>query len=510
MPNTTARPTRAALAPLGANATRLAGESGLRLAAPSGPTGLRRWLTLAVVLTAAFLGTLDFFIINLALPSMQADLHASFAQVQLVIAAYGLAYAVCLITGGRLGDIFGRKRIFLIGVAGFTLASVLCGLAPRPELLIAARVLQGLAGAMMFPQVLSIIQVTFPHHERGRAFAAFGVVQGAASFSGIVLGGLLVQANVLGLGWRPIFLVNLPVGLLTLVAGWRLAPESRSPTARRLDLGGVGIVSAALMLLVYPLVQGPEAGWPWWAFVCLAASPPVLAGFVLFERRVRARGGSPLVELGLFRNRAFTFGVVTTLAFCSGLSAFFLTVTLFLQRGLGAAPTVASLAFAPFAIGYLTSSGAAVKLGRWLGNGIIQLGAALMAGALVGVIVLTRVRGQALSVVELMPVLLVYGMGQGLVFPSLIAAALSGVPAADAGSASGVLATFQQVAFSMGVAIIGGVFAAALGPGGKPGAYAGALGAALLCNVVLLALTVVLAFRLPRRTAAAHAVVAEV
>ena len=234
---------------------------------------------------------------------------------------------------------------------------------------------------MMFPQVLSIIQVTFPPHERGRAFAAYGVVQGAASFSGIVLGGLLVQANVFGLGWRPIFLVNLPVGLLTLLAGWRLAPESRSPTARRLDLGGVAIVSIALMLLVYPLVEGPDAGWPWWAFVCLAAAPPVLAGFVLFERGVQAGGGSPLVELGLFRNRAFTFGVVTSLAFCSGLSAFFLTVTLFLQRGLGRPPTVASLAFAPFAIGYLVSSGAAVRLGRRLGNSVIQLGAALMAVA---------------------------------------------------------------------------------------------------------------------------------
>src|SRR5690348_13940192 len=182
----------------------------------------RRWLTLAVVLTAAFLGTLDFFIINLALPAIQSDLGASFGQVQLVIAAYGLAYAVCLITGGRLGDIFGRKRVFLGGVAGFTLASVLCGLATGPGELIAARVLQGVAGAMLFPQVLSIIQVTFPAAERGRAFGAYGVVAGAASFSGIVLGGVLVQTNLLGLGWRPIFLVNLPVGLAALAAGWFL------------------------------------------------------------------------------------------------------------------------------------------------------------------------------------------------------------------------------------------------------------------------------------------------
>ncbi|HVS35807.1 MAG TPA: MFS transporter [Gemmataceae bacterium] len=510
MPNATARAACPASSPSTITTELRCSPPGQRA---HGSPGLRQWLTLAVVVTAAFLGTLDFFIINVALPAMQADLHASFAQVQLVIAAYGLAYAVCLITGGRLGDIVGRKKMFLIGVAGFTLASVLCGLAPRPELLIAARVLQGIAGAMLFPQVLSIIQVTFPPHERGRAFAVYGVVQGAASFSGVVLGGFLVQANLFGLGWRPIFLVNLPVGLLTLLAAWKLAPESRSPTARRLDLGGVAVVSVALMLLVYPLVEGPDAGWPWWAFICLAAAPPALAGFLLFERRVQNTGGSPLVELGLFRSRAFTVGVVTSLAFCCGLSAFFLTVTLFLQKGLGLAPTAASMAFAPFAVGYLFASGAAVRLARRLGHGIILLGAALMALALVGIVLLTQVRGQGLSVWELMPLLLLYGMGQGLAFPSLIAATLSGVPAADAGSASGVLATFQQVAFSMGIAIIGGVFAGALGPNARAETYAGALAAALLCNIGLLALTLVLAYRLPRRQAVTThgpAVVAEI
>jgi EmrB/QacA subfamily drug resistance transporter len=470
----------------------------------------RRWLTLAVVLTAAFLGTLDFFIINLALPAIQTDLHASFAQVQLVIAAYGLAYAVCLITGGRLGDIYGRRRVFLVGVAGFTLASVLCGLAPSAPALIAARVLQGVAGALMFPQVLSIIQVTFPAHERGRAFGVYGVVQGAASFSGIVLGGLLVQSNLFDLSWRPIFLVNLPVGLLTLAAGWRLVTESRSPTARRLDLGGVAIVSAALFLLAYPLVEGRESGWPWWAFACLAAAPPVLAAFVVYERGVLARRGSPLVELALFRNRAFVVGLVTTLAFCSGLSAFFLTVTLFLQSGLGVSPTAASLAFAPFAIGYLTASGSAVKLAPRLGSRVIHVGSAAMAAALAGLIGLARVRGPALGVLELMPVLLVYGVGQGLTFPALVGMTLSRVPAADAGSASGVLATVQQVAFSLGVAVIGSVFFAALGSGAGARAHAGALGAALLCNVTLLTLTFALAFRLPRRaTAESGALVAE-
>jgi EmrB/QacA subfamily drug resistance transporter len=493
MPNATARAPRCA--PVSRSCTA---RPAREVPAPV-PEG-RRWLTLAVVLSASFLGTLDFFIINLALPSIQADLHANFAHLQLVIAAYGLAYAVCLITGGRLGDLYGRKRLFLAGVAGFTLASALCGLAPGPPALVAARALQGAAGAVLFPQVLAIVQVTFPAHQRGRAFAAFGLAQGAASFSGIVLGGLLVRADLFGLGWRPIFLVNLPVGVLALAAGWALVPESRSPTARRLDPGGVALASAGLLLLVYPLVQGPESGWPGWAFACLGCAPAVLAGFVAYEQRVRARGGSPLVELALFGDRAFAVGLLTTLAFCGGLAAFFLTLTLFLQHGLGLGPTEASLAFAPFAVGYLASSAVAVRLGSRLGRGVIHVGTAAMAGALGWLVVLARARGSALGSGELLPVLLAYGAGQGLVFPSLIRTALSAVGPADAGSASGVLATVQQVAFALGVAVIGGVFSSALGGGGAR-AHAAALGTALLCNVGLLGLTFGLAFWLPRPSA---------
>jgi predicted MFS family arabinose efflux permease len=273
----------------------------------------------------------------------------------------------------------------------------------------------------------------------------------------------------------------------------------------------VTIVSVALFLLVYPLVERREAGWPWWAFACLAAAPLVLATFVLYERRVLARGGSPLVELALFRNRAFVVGLVTTLAFCSGLSAFFLTVTLFLQSGLGVSPTAASVAFAPFAIGYLTASGSAVKLAPRLGRRVIHVGSAAMAAALTGLVVLARLQGPALGVLEVMPLLLVYGGGQGLVFPALVAMTLSRVPSADAGSASGVLATVPQVAFSVGVAVIGSVFFAALGSEAGGRAHAGALGAALVCNIALLALTFTLAFRLPHRMAgeAAPALVAD-
>src|SRR5689334_16289450 len=205
-----------------------------------------RWKSLAVILSAAFLVAFDFFVVNVSIPSIRSSLHATFAEVQLIIASYGLTYAVLLISGGRLGDIYGRKRMFIWGVAAFTAASMLCGLAPTPEFLIAARALQGIAGAMLFPQVLSIMQVTFPVSERAKAFGLFGTVIGTSSFSGNVLGGLLVSANVFGLSWRPIFLVNLPIGIATILAAARFVHESKSPKARRLDLGGVAVMTLAL------------------------------------------------------------------------------------------------------------------------------------------------------------------------------------------------------------------------------------------------------------------------
>jgi predicted MFS family arabinose efflux permease len=266
----------------------------------------------------------------------------------------------------------------------------------------------------------------------------------------------------------------------------------------------VGLISVALFLLIYPLVEGRETGWPMWAVVCLAAAVPVLAAFVLYEERLRRLGGSPLVQLGLFRDRAFTFGLLTSLTFCGGLSAFFLTVTLFLQRGLEYSPTRASLTFAPFSVGYLAASVAGVRLARRFGSRVIVVGAGLMAAALAVFVILARLRGLGLSQAELMAVLLGYGVGQGLAMPALIGAALSRVPAAEAGSAAGVLTTAQQVAFSLGVAGIGSVFFAVLGDAPSPGQHAVAVGASLLCNVGLLLLTCLLAFALPRSMAGGH------
>ena len=462
-----------------------------------------RWKSLAVVLAATFLVALDFFVVNVSIPSIRANLHATFAEVQLIIASYGLTYAVLLISGGRLGDIYGRKRMFLRGVVAFTAASMLCGLSPTPSFLIAARALQGISGALLFPQVLAIMQVTFPRHERAKAFGLFGTVIGTSSFSGNVLGGLLVNGNLFGLSWRPIFLINLPVGLITAIAAAKLVKESRSPKARRLDLGGVVLMTVALTLLLYPLIQGREVGWRPWTFVCLAAVAPIMMLFVRYERRVTANGGSPLVELALFHDRAFVIGLLSGVCFFSGAAAFLLISTVFLQNGLGYSPREAGLTFAWFAIAFLGSSFASVRIQPRIGSRIINVGALLMIAGLVYLLVVTRWRGAALGGLDLAPMLLIYGTGQGFVMPTLINTILLNIHGHDAGSASGVLSTVQQASFATGVAVIGTVFFSALGVSTSTEAFVRALRVACSVNIYLLMVTFTLIMRIPRFTARA-------
>ena len=476
--------------------------------APSGPIGTAapvsaipdpgRWKSLAVILAAAFIVGLDFFIVNVSIPSIRTSLHATFAEVQLVIASYGLTYSVFLISGGRLGDIYGRRRMFMWGIAAFTAASLLCGLAPSAVFLIAARAAQGISGALLFPQVLSIMQVTFPQNERAKAFGLFGTVIGISSFAGNVVGGVLVSADLFHLGWRPIFLINLPVGLLTVLAAVKYVKESRSPKARQLDLGGVAILTIALTLLLYPLIQGREASWPLWAFVCLAAFIPVMISFVQFEKRVKARGGSPLVELDLFEDRAFVTGLFSGVCFFSGAAAFFLISTVFLQNGLGYSPKDAGLTFVWFALAFLGSSLASVRVQPKLGSRIINLGAALMITGLVGLLWETALKGGSLGWFELAPVLLIYGTGQGFVMPTLINTVLINIHGHDAGSAAGVLSTVQQASFATGVAVIGTVFFGTLGKLNSTEAFVHALRVAFSVNIGLLVVTFLLILRIPQ------------
>ena len=418
----------------------------------------RRWVALAVVLIAGFMQLVDISIVNVAIPSIQRDLDATYAQIQWVLAGYQLAFAVMLITGGRLGDIFGRKRVFMAGMAGFTLASALCGLASDPGMLIGSRVLQGLMGAVMFPQILSVIQVTFPPKERATAFGLFGATIGLATITGPLVGGLLIQADLLGLDWRPIFLVNVPIGVVALALAARFLAESRAPRALRLDPVGVAMVTAGLLLLVYPLVQGRDLGWPLWTFLSMAAAVPVLAGFAVYERRKKARDGSPLVDMDLFRQRSFVPGLLVAGIFFMGIPAFFLTFSLWLQIGLGFSALHAGLTGAPFAVGSALASAASVRLAPNLGRRILSAGSLLLVAGMVALIWTVDRYAGAVHSWQLLPALLVCGLGLGSVVAPLVNVVLAGIRGQDAGAASGVLSTVQQVGGAVGVAVIGVIF----------------------------------------------------
>jgi EmrB/QacA subfamily drug resistance transporter len=418
----------------------------------------RRWKALGVLLLAAFMDLVDATIVNIAIPSIQRDLGATYALIQWVVAGYVLAFAVVLITGGRLGDIFGRKRLFLIGTASFTLASLLCGLAQSPEMLVASRLLQGTAGALMIPQVLSIIQVSFAPRERGAAFGMYGAVTGLAATAGPLLGGFLIQANMFGLDWRPVFLINLPVGIIAFAAAAAVLRENRSPHALRLDLIGVAIVTAALLLVLYPLVQGRELGWPTWTFVAMAASIPVFALFALYERHKARVDGSPLVDLRLFTQRGFVPGLLVALIFFAGISSFFLAYTLFLQIGMGFTPLDTALIGMPFSLGTAAASTFSIRLAPKIGRRVLSMGALMLAVGMAALALTVWLSGESLSGWYLLPGMLVCGVGMGLVVAPLVDVILAEVPRRDTGAASGVANTTMQIGGALGIALIGVIF----------------------------------------------------
>ena len=465
------------------------------------PPDPRRWLALVVLLAGAFLPAFDFFVVNVALPSLQAELGARPAQLEFVVAGYALGFAVLLVTGGRLGDLYGRKRLFMAGMAGFTIASALCGLAPTPNVLIAARVLQGLTAAAMNPQVLAIIRVTFPEHERSRAIGYFGTTLGLASITAQLIGGALIQADLAGLSWRPIFLVNVPIGGVALIASHYLLRDSRATGRPSLDFGGIAIGSLALVLLIYPLVEGRDAGWPAWAWIALILSVPCLIGFVVYELTLQHRGRVPLVSMRLFRIPGFALGLAMSMIFFAGLSGFFMPLTVVLQNGLGFGPLATGLVFVGFGVGFMTGSMLSARIARILGPRTITMGTLIMAASIVAIILLFQAgHGGPPNLGLLSPVLIGYGLGQGLAMPTLVAAVVSSsrIPPQEAGAASGVFSMIQQVAYTLGVALIVGFFFSQLGGAPTPTAYPAALAVTLACNIVCLLGTGALAFALPR------------
>lgn len=419
----------------------------------------RRWLALIVVLVAGFMDLLDATIVNVAVPRIQSDLHAEYSQIEWIIAAYVLAFAAVLITGGRLGDIFGRKRLFLVGMAGFTIASALCGAAGSPEWLIWARFFQGAMAGLMVPQILAIIHVTFPRSERGKVFGMFGGVVGSASVAGPVVGGVLVEANILELQWRPIFLVNIPVGVLAMAAAMVVIKETKSPAAPRLDLLGMFLAVSAVLLLVYPLTEGRRLDWPIWTFAMMAGSVAVFALFVAYERWRTKTIGSPLVVLSLFRARSFTSGMGVWLIFMIALGGFFLVWTLYMQIGLGWTPLHAGMTAVAFALGAAPVAGISVQvLTPRFGRKVLMTGALLTAAGFGGYIWAVTTYGPDITSWNMVPLLLVTGVGFGLVVAPMIDLILTDVPIRDAGSASGLLNTTQQLGMALGVALAGVIF----------------------------------------------------
>ena len=430
----------------------------------------RRWVALVVVMIAGFMDLLDVTIVNVAVPSILRDLHAAYAQIEWIVAGYVLGFAAVLITGGRLGDIFGRRRLFLVGVAGFTAASALCGAATSPAMLIGARFLEGAMAGLMVPQILAIIHVTFPARERGKVFGVWGGVLGSASAAGLVVGGLLLRWNIDGSQWRPIFLVNVPVGLVALVAGWFVVRESRSPTAPRLDLLGMVLAMTGVLMLVYPLTEGRTLGWPTWTFAMMGAAAVVLALLVAYERRRSRTVGSPLVVLTLFGSRPFSAGIALWLVFWVASGGFFLTWTLYMQVGLGWTPLHAGLTAVTYAAGAAAGAGLSVQaLTPRFGRRVLMAGALLNAAGFAGYAWAASHYGPGIGSAQMTAPLVVSGFGFGLVVAPMVDAILTSVPTHDAGSGSGLLSTTQQAGMALGVALAGVLFFSVLASGSGRG-----------------------------------------
>ncbi|OAR22027.1 MFS transporter [Streptomyces sp. ERV7] len=429
----------------------------------------RRWVALVVLLIAAFMDAVDVTVVNMAIPHIQEDTGASTAQIQWVVGGYALAFALGLITGGRLGDLYGRKRIFLAGIAGFTLASLVCGIATTPEVLLGGRIAQGAAAALMVPQVLSIVHVSFAKEERGKVFGVYGAITALGVLAGPLVSALLVEGDLFGWGWRPIFLVNLPLGVAGLVAGALLIRESKAERAVRLDLTGMLLSVVGLLFLVLPLIQGRELGWPVWTWVMLAASVPVLALFVAHERRVIARGGSPLVALSLFTRRSFAGGLGVQLLFGLASGVFFLAWTLYLQLGLGFSPLKAGLSGLPMSLLLMAGAGISMQvLVPRFGRRVLQAGALIAAAGMVLFAWLTGQYGADIALWQTMLPLVPMGIGMGLIVAPLADIILSEVPHEDAGSASGLNNTTVQLGQAVGTALSSLIFFNHLGGDGNP------------------------------------------
>jgi EmrB/QacA subfamily drug resistance transporter len=424
-----------------------------------------RWLILAVVLAAECMDLIDSTVVNVAAPLIAHDFHASSTSLQWIVGGYPLAIAVGLIAGGRLGDLVGRRTMFLLGAVGFVAASILCGLSTGSGMLIAARLIQGSFAALMLPQGFGILREVFPPDEVQKAFAIFGPVIGLSAVLGPLLGGTLIDLDLWGTGWRLVFLVNVPIGAAAIIAGLRLLPASRPDRGTRLDLVGTVLVAAFSVLIVYPLIQGREDGWPWWTYASMAGGVVVLVIFAVYQKVRDRRGDAPLVTPSVFGHRGYSAGLIFALIFFAGLGGTLLCATLFLQVGQGFTAIHAALCTVPLSVGLVIGAGLS---GGFLGPkfGRLTLQGGVVVAGLGWLLVVLAVRGSGTKgFLELAPGLLVAGIGTGLLVAPMFDIILASVTDAETGSASGVLNAAQQLATSIGVAVLGTIFFDSIGRG---------------------------------------------
>lgn len=428
-------------------------------AAPADTGHPRRWLILFIVLAVECMDLLDSTVVNVAAPSIRADLGASTTALQWIVGGYALALAVGLVVGGRLGDLYGRRRLFLLGTVAFTATSLLCGVAPSTEALIACRLLQGLAAALMIPQGFGIIRAAFSTEDLPKAFGLFGPVIGLSAVLGPIIGGALVDADLFGTEWRMIFLVNLPLGLAAIAGTVLVLPEARTDGVRSLDtLGGV-LVAAAAGLLIYPLIQGRELDWPAWTFAMMAASVVLLGCFWLHERRRERAGRDPLVTTSIFSKRAYTSGLVVLVLFFGAMVGLMLTLTLYLQLGLGFSAIHAGLSLVPQSLGMGIGAGlGGGLLAPRFGRHVLHAGLAVMVLGALALLAVVDANGLDVTTWQLAGPQLLAGLGSGLIVAPLFGFILAAVDDEEVGSASGVLNAVQQLGSAVGVAVLGTVF----------------------------------------------------
>ncbi|ETZ22753.1 MFS transporter [Pedobacter sp. V48] len=459
---------------------------------------ISKWFLLTIISSSIFLAVIDIFIVNVALPSIRKGINGSDGDIQLVIALYLLGYAAFLITGGRAGDQFGKKKVFLIGMIAFTVASAFCGISQTAFQLNLARLLQGISAGFMIPQGISYIQVLFPDPvERIKAISIYGSIAGSASVIGQFLGGLLPDLHFIVAGWRLIFLINVPLGLASVVLAVKFLPSRNSQTKEKFDYSGVLLLTLTLMALIYPLIRGRELGWPLWSLLCVGGSVPLLLWFVYDQKQKLKRGGYPLIDMKLFAFKDFNIALWAVLFYFMVQDSYFLLNVILLQTGFGIGSTEAGLFFVLQGLGFVVASLISIRLVPRYGKKVLQGGILIM-------IIASALHIAVFNSVHInrfiaYPVLFIYGLGCGSVLPSLLTMALKSIPTKFAGAASGTYATFQQTAIALGIGIIGGLFFSLAGENPSAATYLKAYQTAMSVNMFLLVLVGLFLVLLPEK-----------